>query len=52
MELVLHNFAGRYEYNSGYEQRSYREGIAWSHFSPGNVQIPGAPDVLIMGSAP
>jgi hypothetical protein len=57
MELLLHNFAGKYEYNSGYEQRSYREGIAWSHFSSdglrltGNVQIAGAPDVLIMGDS-
>jgi hypothetical protein len=57
MELVLHNFAGKFEYSSGYEQRSYREGIARSHFSSdglrltGNAQIARAPCVLILGDS-
>jgi hypothetical protein len=57
MELVLHNFSGKYENSSGAEVRSDREGIAKSHFSPdglrltGNPQIADAPSVLIVGDS-
>jgi hypothetical protein len=57
MELVLHNFAGKYEYSNGVEVRNDREGIAKAHFSPdslrltGNPQIAGAPNILIVGDS-
>ncbi len=57
MELVLHNFSGKYENSAGSEIRNFREGLAKSHFLPnglrvtGNPQIAGAPDVLIVGDS-
>ncbi len=57
MELVLHNFSGKYENGAGSEIRNFREGLAKSHFGAnglrltGNPQIAGAPDVLIVGDS-
>ena len=57
LELAFHNFSGKTESSLGVEQREYREGIAKSHFLPnglritGNPQIPGAPDVLLLGDS-
>jgi hypothetical protein len=57
MELVLHNFSGKYEDSTGFEERDYREGLAKAHFSSdglrltGNPRIPGAPAVLILGDS-
>lgn len=57
MELVLHNFSGKYESSAGVELRNSREGLAKSHFTPdglrltGNPQIAGAPNVLIEGDS-
>jgi hypothetical protein len=57
MELVLHNFSGKSESSAGFEERDYREGFAKAHFSSnglrltGNVQIAGAPSVLIVGDS-
>lgn len=57
MELVLHNFSGKSENSAGFEERDYREGLAKAHFSSdglrltGNVQIAGAPCVLIVGDS-
>jgi hypothetical protein len=57
MELVLHNFSGKYEDSAGFELRHSREGVAKSHFThdglrlTGNPQIPQAPNVLIEGDS-
>jgi hypothetical protein len=57
MELVLHNFSGKYENSAGFEVRDYREGFAKAHFSSdglrltGNVQLAGAPRVVILGDS-
>jgi hypothetical protein len=57
MELVLHNFSGKYEDSAGFELRRSREGVATSHFThdglrlTGNPRIPEAPNVLIEGDS-
>jgi hypothetical protein len=57
MELVLHNYSGKYEDSAGFELRHCREGLATSHFThdglrlTGNPRIPEAPNVLIEGDS-
>jgi hypothetical protein len=56
-ESILHTLCGKYENQNGSEIRNLREGRATAHFLAnglrltGNPQIPGAPNILLVGDS-